>query len=204
MKIGGETMQLQMKGRRTQSGTHVLYQVLYPKQRKGEAVLLEKQPGRPATGKIFVPGSGVKAIGSMKVSLFGSALSYEDAVDNFFSWDQQSFAGTEEVDRATCQILESKSGAGSSYSLVRSWIDLRRMLPLRVEKYSGSTLVRRIKADRIAKDDIDRLVVASLIVERPGGSTTEIDGSDSRHNVTYTDKDFSEEGMQSLAPPPSK
>jgi hypothetical protein len=204
MDVGGSTLQLQMKARRTKSGTDILYQVLYPRERKGEAVLLQKKAGGAPTGKVFTPGSGVKNIASMKDSMFGSALSYEDVIDNFFAWDQQSFGGNEEVDRAPCQILESKPGGGSSYSLVRSWIDLRRMIPLRVEKYSGSTLVRRIEAKRIAKDDLDRTVVASLSVQRPGQGTTEIDGSDSRHDVVYSDNDFTEAGMQSLSPPRSK
>jgi hypothetical protein len=202
MVVSGSTLQLQLKERRTKSGTDILYQVLFPKARKGEAVLLQKHGGR-ATGKVFTPGGGVKAIGSMKDPMFGSDLSYEDVVENFFSWDQQSLAGTEEVDHKPCQILESKSDGGSSYSRVRSWIDLRKMVPLRVEKYSGSTLVRRIDTERVAEDDLNRSVVASLTVKRPAqGSSTEIEGSDIRHDVTYTDNDFSDEGMQALGPPP--
>jgi hypothetical protein len=202
MVVNGTTLQLQLKERRTRAGSDILYQVLFPKARKGEAVLLQKKGGR-ATGKVFTPGAGVKAIGSMKDPMFGSDLSYEDVVENFFSWDQQSLAGTEEVDHKPCQILESKSDGGSSYSRVRSWIDLRRMVPLRVEKYSGSTLVRRIDTDRVAEDDLNRSVVASLTVKRPAqGTSTEIEGSDIRHDVTYTDNDFSDEGMQTLGPPP--
>jgi hypothetical protein len=202
MVVNGSTLQLQLKERRTKSGTDILYQVLFPKARKGEAVLLQKKGGR-ATGKVFTPGGGVQNIGSMKDPMFGGDLSYEDVVENFFNWDQQSLAGAEEVDHKQCQILESKPDGGSSYSRVRTWVDLRKMVPLRVEKYSGSTLVRRIDTDRVAEDDLNRAVVASLTVKRPAqGTSTEIEGSDIRHDVTYTDKDFSEEGMQVLGPPP--
>src|ERR1051325_9530771 len=39
------TLQLQIKSRRTKSATDVVYQVLWPKERKGEAVLLRKKVG---------------------------------------------------------------------------------------------------------------------------------------------------------------
>src|ERR1700675_8436 len=45
MEIKGatkETLQLQIKERRTKSASEVVYQVLYPKERKGESVLLRK------------------------------------------------------------------------------------------------------------------------------------------------------------------
>ena len=83
----------------------------------------------------------------MKEAFFGSDLSYEDLVENFFAWDNQAIVGTETVDRVPCQILESKPGKGdrSSYAKVRSWIDVKRLVPLRVEKYLASgQLARRI------------------------------------------------------------
>jgi hypothetical protein len=197
------TLQLQLKSRRTGAGSDILYQVLYPKNRKGESVLLQKHGGK-ATGKVFIPGTGVQNIGSMKDLMFGSDLSYEDVIENFFAWDQQAIVGAEEVDHTQCQILESKGGAGS-YSKVRSWIDTKRMVPLRVEKYAGSNVVRRIETTRVAKNDKDRPVAASLKIQRGAqGSETEIEGSDIRQDVNYTDQDFSPEGMQSLAPPSSK
>jgi hypothetical protein len=78
----------------------------------------------------------------MKDAVFGGDLSYADLIENFFAWEQQSIAGTEIVDRVSCQILESRPGKGdrSIYGRVLSWIDPKRLVPLRVEKYfeSGS------------------------------------------------------------------
>jgi hypothetical protein len=199
-------LQLQIKSRRTRGATDIVYQVLFPKERKGESVLLQKS-SKGVSGKLFLPASGVQSIssGQMKESLFGSALSYEDIIDNFFTWEQQTIVGTEEVDRVACQILESKSGGGSSYSRVRSWIDVKRMVPLRVEKYSSSgQLAKRIETTRVAKDDTDRQVPASLRVQRSGeAAATEIEGSNSRHDVSYEDSIFTAEGIQVLAPPTS-
>jgi hypothetical protein len=76
----------------------------------------------------------------MNESLFGSDLSYEDVIENFYAWEHQAIAGTEVVDRVSCLILESKPGQSdhSTYASARSWVDPRRLVPLRVEKYLSS------------------------------------------------------------------
>ena len=134
---GNGTLQLQIKSRASRAGTDLVYQILFPKERKGEAVLLRKA-GNRVTGTLFTPPDSVRTRGAAQLDepLFGSDLSYEDVIDNFFAWDQQEIVGTEMVDRVNCTVLESKPGKGerSSYASVRTWIDTRRMVPLRVEK----------------------------------------------------------------------
>ena len=49
------TLPLQLKERRTKSATDIVYQVLWPKERKGEAVLLHKAAGRAPGGSLFTP-----------------------------------------------------------------------------------------------------------------------------------------------------
>ena len=98
MEIKGatkETLQLQIKERRTKDSSEVVYQVLYPKERKGESVLLRKIGNRPASGSVFVPPNTLRPIDDLKEPLLGSDLSYEDVVDNFFAWDQQAIVGTD-------------------------------------------------------------------------------------------------------------
>jgi hypothetical protein len=207
MEIKGatkETLQLQIKGRRTKSSSEVVYQVLYPKERKGESVLLRKIGNRPASGSVFVPPNTLRPIDDLKEPLFGSDLSYEDLVDNFFAWDQQAIIGTEEVDGVKCPILESKPGKDerSIYGSVRSWIDVRRLVPLRVEKYASSRqLLRRIATTRVVAD-AGHHIPADLTVggARPDSSTL-LDGSRIRHNVTYTDRDFTIEGLKEIVTP---
>src|SRR6266853_495207 len=206
MEIKGattETLQLQIKERRTKSSSEVVYQVLYPKERKGESVLLRRIGTRPASGSVFVPPNTLRPIDDLKEPLLGSDLSYEDAVDNFFAWDQQAIVGTEEVDGVKCPILESKPGKDerSIYGSVRSWIDARRLVPLRVEKYAASgRLLRRIDTTRVVAD-AGHHIPANLAVggARPD-SLTLLDGSRVRHNVTYTDRDFTIEGLEIATP----
>jgi hypothetical protein len=207
MEIKGttnETLQLQIKERRTKSSSEVVYQVLYPKERKGESVLLQKIGNRPASGSVFVPPKTVRPIDDLKDPLLGSDLSYEDVVDNFFAWDQQAIVGTEQVDGMNCPILESKPGKDqhSIYGSVRSWIDVRRLVPLRVEKYARSgQLLRWIDTTRVVAD-AGRHIPADLVVSgaRPDSSTL-LDGSRIQRNVTYTDRDFTIEGLKEIATP---
>ncbi len=200
-------LQLQIKSRATRAGTDLVYQVLWPKERKGEAVLLRKSGSRTATGTLFTPPDTTRPLDAaqMKDALFGSDLSYEDVIENFFAWDQQTLGGTEVVDRVPCQILESKPGKGerSAYASVRTWVDLRRLVPLRVEKYGASgKLVRRIDTTRVANDDNGRPIPANLTVRGPRGDTvTDLDGSKIKHGVTYTDDDFSPEKLRDATTP---
>ena len=207
MEIKGatkETLQLQIKERRTKDSSEVVYQVLYPKERKGESVLLRKIGNQPASGSVFVPPNTVRSFDDLKEPLFGSDLSCEDVVENFFAWEQQAIVGTEKMNGVNCQILESKPGAGqrSIYGSVRSWIDVRRLVPLRVEKYASSgQLLRRIDTTRVVAD-AGHHIPADLTVSgaRPD-STTLLDGSRISHNVAYTDSDFTIEGLKEIAAP---
>ncbi|MDZ4403272.1 outer membrane lipoprotein-sorting protein [Prosthecobacter sp.] len=212
LEVKGATkvsLQLQIKQRRTKAATEVVYQILWPKERLGESVLLRKTGSQAGTGSIFVPPATVRALDSsqMKEALFGSDLTYADVLENFFAWENQAIIGTEIVDRVSCQILESKPGKGQrlSYASVRSWVDSRRFVPLRIEKYNASgQLARRIDSGRIVTDDSGRHVPTGLTVSDPQkGSVTELDGSKLKHDVSYTDAEFTAEALKQVTTPRS-
>lgn len=201
---GGEkvVLQLQADANRNAAVSEMLYRVLWPKERKGEGFILRKAANQAATGSVLTLTDSVTTLtgAGMKEGIFGSALSYEDVVSNFFGWASQEIVGTEVVNRVTCQILESKPGKGdySSYASVRSWIDTKRMVPIRIEKFSGGgAMVRRIVTTRVAKDDTNRQVPASFTVQRAGEeAVTVIEGSNSKHDVTFNPADFSVEALK--------
>jgi len=202
---GGKTvLQLQVKSLRTKGSTDLIYQVLWPKDRKGESFLLHKSSGRAASGSLFTPPGAVAALTAAKIKdgIFGSDLAYDDLVENFFTWEKQAIVGTEVVDRVPCQILESKPGKAddTGYSQVRSWIDTKLMVTMRVEKFRGSgKLVKRIETTRVSKDDTGRAVGSSFSLQRAGqDSITEIEGSNSKHGMTFTAGDFTPEALRSL------
>ena len=208
MELSGEAkvvLQLQIKSRASRAGADLVYQVLFPKERKGEAVLLRRSGGR-ISGALFTPPDKVRPLAAAQLDepLFGSDLTYEDVIDSFFAWDQQAIVGTEVVDRVSCTILESKPGKGerSSYSSVRTWVDTRRLVPLRIEKYSGpGRVVRRIDTTRVVTDDKGRAIPANLTIRGARGSVTELDGSRLKHGVTFSDAEFTPEGLGQITPP---
>jgi len=193
---GKRVLQLRIKERRTKTSTDLVYAVLWPKERKGEAVILHQGADGAPSGSIVVPPDTVRAIkaSQMDDGLFGSDLSYQDAVENFFGWEKQAVVGSETIDGVNCQILESKPGSSgiSIYAKVRSWIDPRRLVPLRVEKYSAAgELVRRIDTTRVARDERHNPIPASLTVHGPRkDSVTELDGARIDQDVKFTDRDF--------------
>jgi len=207
MEINGvakEILQIQIKQRRAKGTSEVVYQVLFPKERKGESVLLRQIGDRPASGFVFTSPNTLRPIGDLKEPLFGSALSYADIVENFFAWDQQAILGAEDVDGVKCQILESKPGKGghSIYGSVRSWIDPQRLVPLRIEKYSSSgQLLRRIDTTRVVADG-ENHVPANLSVRGPSAEgLTQINGSQIKHDVKYSDAEFTADGLKELTAP---
>jgi hypothetical protein len=209
---GGTTkiaLQVQIKQRRTKTATDLVYQVLWPKERKGEAVLLHKAEGRAPTGSLFIPPDKLRSLDTsqMNEALFGSNLSYQDVIENFFAWENQAVTGNELVNRVNCVILESRPGKGEStpYGSVRSWIDPSRLVPLRVEKYLPSGgLARRIETARVATDDKGRFVPATLMVRGSReDSVTVLEGSRIKHDVTYADREFTPEGLKEASVPSS-
>ena len=197
LDTAGGTLQLEGKQRRGRGGAEVVYRVLFPRERKGEALLL-----RSGGGARFVPPNTLQNLGAgqMDEPFFGSALANADLVENFFAWPQQAVVGTEEVGRVNCTILESRPKGGSIYGSVRSWIDTRRMVPMRVEKYSGSgQMVRRIETTKVVTDDKRRQIPANLTITGPRGASSDLDGSKIKHGVNFADAEFTPEGLKQPA-----
>jgi outer membrane lipoprotein-sorting protein len=200
---GNQTLQVQIKSRVSDSSSDIVYQILFPKERKGESVLLHRS-GNKFTATLFKPPDTLKQIGAaeMKQALFGTDLSYEDIIDSPFAWSQQAIVGTQDIDRFPCQILESKPGKDhASYASVKTWVDPRRMVPLQIEKYDSSgKVVRRINITRMLLDGGDSLP-ADLEVSRPGGSVTHITGSSIKRGINFPETEFTAEGLKELKTP---
>lgn len=200
----GQTLQVQIKSRVSAGAADIVYQILFPKERKGESVLLHRS-GNKFSATSFTPPNTIKQIGAgeMSQALFGTDLSYEDIIDSPFAWSQQAIVGTQNIDRFPCQILESKPGNGhaSSYASVKTWVDPRRMVPLQIEKYDGSgKVVRRINITRMLLDGGDSLP-ADLEVSGSRGSVTHITGSNIKRGQNFPETEFTAEGLKELKAP---
>jgi hypothetical protein len=199
-------LQVQIKSRRSAHRTDLVCQLIWPKERKGESILLTRIGAHAPSGTRFVPPDAMQTLDAQALtgSLFGTDLALEDLTEDFFSWKHQAFAGSEVVDGVTCRILESRPGADdwSGVASVRSWIDVRRTVPLRVEKYSPSgTLIRRIDTRKVVRKD-GHWIAASFLVRQPGrDSQTEFESIRGEQDAVYDDSDFTPEGLRQLAPP---
>lgn len=201
-----ETLQIQIKERRTKSATDLVYQVLWPQTQKGESVLLHQEAGGPASGTLFTPPDKSQKLtaSELREPFFGSDLSYLDVIEDPLSWDNQTITGTDLVNGVNCTVLESKPSKGESeYAKVRSWIDPNRLVLMRIEKYLPSGELRvRIDTTRVSNDDKGRPIPANLTVQNPKkGSVTELDGSRIKHNVTFSDSEFTPEGLKQVSAP---
>src|SRR5260370_1843833 len=80
---GQETLQLQFKERRTKTTTDLVYQVLWPQQRKGESALLHQAAGHSATGSVLTSPDKLQTLSSSQLRdpFFASDLSYLDVTD---------------------------------------------------------------------------------------------------------------------------
>ena len=87
---------------------------------------------------------------------------------------------------------------------MRTWVDSRRLIPLRIEKYVAGRLVRRIDTANVVTDDIGRQIPANLTVSGSrSNSVTELDGSRIKHDVTYSDRQFTPEALKEVTIPRS-
>jgi hypothetical protein len=194
-------LQLQIKQRRTKAATDLAYRVFWPNDHKDEVVILHQDTGKAPHGSILIPHQPVRTIGASQMSegLFGSDLSYQDAVENVYAWKDQAIVGSEVINGVNCQILQSKpdNSSLSTYAKVRSWIDPRRLVPLRIDKYSSSgELIRRIEVTRIARDEKHNPIPASLTVHGPRkDSVTTFNGARIDQDVTLNDDDFKPAGV---------
>jgi outer membrane lipoprotein-sorting protein len=201
----GQKIVLQLKANalRTTDGSSVHYQVLWPKDRTAGSFVLRKPAGGATTGSVLQADGSVKPVTQTLDGIFDSDLAYEDVVGNYFAWEKQAVTGDETVKGNPCVILESKPGSGdrSAYGSVRTWIDAKRLVPLRIEKYStGGQLVRRITITLVSKDDKGRTIPANFAIERPGSeSRTVIEGSNIKHDVSLTAADFSPDVLKPKA-----
>ncbi len=202
-----EVLQIQIKGRSTSVGSDLLYQILWPENRRGEAVLVKSRDGKFQGGVIYVPWDNDRveklARGDLGRPLFANTnIILEDVAQGFWSWPEQKLVGEERIGEVECVVLESRPGGGvrSVYSHVQSVIDPERLLPLVVRKFAGGQVARELITTHSKKEDSDYYAPAKLVIKTPDGVETEIAGSRAKRGLDYGDEEFTVEAMKELAP----
>jgi hypothetical protein len=198
-----QSLQVQIKRRDLGAGkAEHLYQVLSPKERRGEAVLL-RISGSKFMGSEFTPGKGLSPLkaSDRHDPLLGTSLTVDDLMADFLDWPQQTLAGNEKVGGADCAIIESTQGDAR----VKSWVDQKRYVALKAEVYSPATQLRRtVHSVTARRTDSGRFAPIEFSVTSAAGVTTEVRGAAFSDDVPYTDADFTDATLQQVTPAPRK
>ncbi|MCB1208911.1 MAG: outer membrane lipoprotein-sorting protein [Verrucomicrobiales bacterium] len=203
---GGKASVLQVQVKRrpgTDGGTDQLYQLLYPKERKGEGLLIHIN-GRQFSGATYAPGLGVENLKSSSAgdALFGTALTIEDLRATFLNWPSQTIIGQEKIGSVPCTIVESKPDAsGKGAICARSWIDSTRLVTMRLQFFIGGTdkIVKDVETHKVSRGKSGRyLPVSFTVTNHETGASTKVEGVRSDSGLSYTDADFSPKALETV------
>lgn len=159
---------------RTQGATsHLIYQVLWPAEHEGYALLFHRdRASLVATGSLVEPTRVVVPLGDATRArrFLDTDLFVDDLIEDFWRWPGQRVVGSAVVDGRTCDILESRAADSSAWPwpIVRSWIDRERATPLRVEKRDAMGQPARQISFTVSSRK-DAVVPARLTIEPADG-----------------------------------
>jgi len=210
-----EVMQLVIKGRREGESIRMLYQILWPKEAMGRALVVETSADGKVSGFLFEPPDRQVPLTPKVMSqpLFGTDVTVEDVAEAYWRWPRQKLAGEEKVSGRQCTIIESRPGAGTAtaYSLVKSWIAPDIALPIMVEKFGkDGALVKRFLAAKVVKQSPGSWAAAIMVVDSVGGrGRTTLEGTRSERDIEVPAEQFTPEALKRIFTssrelPPSK
>ena len=209
MDLAGEgkaktTLQIQVKGRRIDQTTDLLYQIQFPKDRQGEGLLIRWKGGKFVHGHTFKPGGAPEPLSAKDLfqPLFGSALTYHDTDFGFWGWGKHADKGSANVMDADCRVIDSEplEKNPSGYHRIRSYIDKEKLAPLVIEKFTDKGLAVTIRTDDLAKSDDGRFIARQYSATRASdGTTTTVTGT-KLEAKEYPDSQFTREAMMEVKP----
>lgn len=203
---GKQVILAQIKRRETADGaTEQLFQITFPKERKGEALLLRTKRGSAFTARTFTPGQGFKTLSAAdkRTPIFGTDMTLEDALAEFLDWSKHEAIGKEKVRSGQCMIIESTPPkAGTSPSKVKTWVDEKRYIAWRVQLFDSSDQPSRVvEAEEVIRLPSGYWCPRTFTVSTPAkGTQTKIAGSSSSEQ-DFTDADFGDAAIEAAAAP---
>jgi hypothetical protein len=203
---GEEVLQIVIKERREGEVTKVLYQVLWPKESQGRAVVVETAADGTVGGFLF-DATGKQTPLSPKLmsqTVFGTDVTVEDVAEAYWRWPHQKVVGEETVSGRKCKIIESRPGPGAatSYSMVKTWMAPDIALPMLAEKFGkDGKLLRRFFAAKVVKQGPASWGVSVLVVDSTGGrGRTVLEGTSSERDIEVPADQFTPEGLKKNLP----
>ncbi len=199
-QTGRPRLQVQIKHHTAVNGDRLqLHQILFPKDRKGEGLLL-RISSDGFSGWSFKPGSQPVALkpGDRGMGVFGTDLLVEDVLGDFLNWKSHTIVRKENLGPVGCSVVESSApqSSTSGVRVVRSWIDDRRLVPQKVEMLDGAGKVSRtVTTLRVHRSSTGYFVPTEFVITSASGSETKVTGSGVRDDLAFRDADFSEAAL---------
>lgn len=177
-------------------GSEQLYQVTFPKDRQGEALLLRTSP-QGFTGTMFLPGVAPRKLTNVDrhLNLFGTDMTLEDALADFLDWPTHTIVAHEKLHGVPCAVVESKPASGKRK--VKTWVEEKRYVAQRVQIFEGDDQpVRVVETNKVMRSESGYYFPASFTIQTPGkGTETLVEGT-SANEKEFTDADFTEAAVQ--------
>jgi hypothetical protein len=201
-----DTRQLLIKGRREGEATKALYQILWPTQFAGDAILMEDSGDHRIKGFLYRKETVTPLTEQLlEGEFFGSDFHVEDMIEGFWYWPSHKSVGEETVDKRHCIIVEMRPGPDSvtEYSMVKAWVSPDILLAMKVQFYArDGKLLRVATTERVVKQG-SRWVAATLkIVPAGGRSQTVLEGTKAERDVQIPAADFTIEAIKQTLKPP--
>lgn len=199
-------LQVRILGRQDAALSRVLYQVLWPAATKGRAVYVQFERGKPPTGFFFESPDRVTPLAEreMTADVFGTALSVDDLIDDFWQWPGPVDAGIRMVARQPCRLVEFRppraAGSRPGMELVTACISTDKAVPLAVEKYGAANrLSTRLTVEKTVKLEGGQWAPARFLVENLGrGCATRVEITRGERDRVVSLAEFSLQKIKSL------
>jgi hypothetical protein len=200
-----DTRQLLIKGRRDGEATKLLYQVLWPTQFAGDAIVVEDPGDHHVKGFLYRKEVVTPLTDQLlEGEFFVSDLHVEDVIEGFWYWPSHKSAGEETIDKRHCMIVELRPGPDSTtqYSMVKAWVSPEILLAMKVQFYGrDGKLLKVVTTERVVKQG-SRWVAATVKILPAGGrSQTVLEGTKADRDLQIPAADFTLEAIKQAVKP---
>jgi len=188
------TRQLLIRGRHDGAGTTVSYQVIWPKDAAGRAVVVKDNGDHHPTGFVY-DGKTTSPLSkpALGAPLFDSDLRVEDVLENFWYWPTHALANEEVLDKRRCKWMEFRPEptTPTAYSKVRVCVAQDLAVPLRIDLFGADgALAKQVTSDRLVRRDNHWLVGSVTVTPADHRTQTMLEGSQYEEDLQIPESEF--------------
>ncbi len=200
-------VQLMIKQRQDEQIRQTLLVAMWPRNLRGEALMIERSEQADISGFRFEPPDTSTPLTEADLGdpLFGTSVRPEDLIESFRDWPRHTTVGAAAAGRRECWVVESHKDEEAPFPAVRSCVGIKEEIPLIIERFDADgELIARIRADKLVFREDRGWLPAALTVESPlTQERASIRFTRSDRDVVYAPEEFTPEGVRALSAPKS-